>query len=72
MGAPNDAGVWLNLGHSLLELGELESGYECFRTAARGDPKRYAGALSTLVKSGRGRFWLKPSDAVRFLRGTKS
>ena len=61
---PNDAGTWLNLGHSLLEAGELEAGYECFRTAARGDQKQYYSALTTLVKSGRGRFWLWPREAV--------
>jgi tetratricopeptide (TPR) repeat protein len=72
MAAPHDAGAWLGLGHSLLELGQRDAGYDCFRTAARGDPKRYAGALSMLVKSGRGRFWLKPSDAARFLRAPKS
>lgn len=72
MYTPNDAGAWLNLGHSLLEIGDREAGYECFRTAARGDQKRYAGALTTLVKSGRGRFWLRPSAAQRFLRGEKS
>jgi tetratricopeptide (TPR) repeat protein len=69
MQMPNDAGTWLNLGHSLLEIGDASAGYECFRTAARGDHKRYYSALTTLVKSGRGRFWLKPSAANRFLRG---
>jgi tetratricopeptide (TPR) repeat protein len=66
---PDDLGTWLNLGHSLLEVGDFKAGYECFRTAARGDPKRYYAALTTLVKTGRGRFWLKPSDAARALRG---
>jgi tetratricopeptide (TPR) repeat protein len=68
---PDDANVWLNLGQCLLELRDLDAGYECFRTAARGDPKRYGNALSSLVKSGRGKFWLKPSEAARFVRGTK-
>jgi Tfp pilus assembly protein PilF len=66
---PAEAGNWLNLGHCLLELGEREAGYECFRTAARGDAKRYGEALASLVKSGRGRFWLKPSEAAHYLRG---
>lgn len=65
---PTDTGGWLHLGHVLLELGDLDAGYECFRTAARGDPKRYGDALGSLVKSARGRFWLKPSDAARFFR----
>ena len=69
---PNDAGTLLNLGHSLLEVGDLNEGYECFRAAARGDQMRYSSALTTLVKSGRGRFWLKPSDAVKFLLGKNS
>jgi len=69
---PDDTAIWLNLGHCLLELGEHDAGYECFRTAARGDPKRYGSALASLVKSGCGQFWLKPSAAAQFLRGTKS
>jgi tetratricopeptide (TPR) repeat protein len=64
---PNDAGTWLNLGHSLLETGDLDAGYECFRRAARGDQKQYFSALTTLVKTGGGRFWLKPSAAKKFL-----
>jgi tetratricopeptide (TPR) repeat protein len=69
---PNDAGTWLNLGHSLVEAGDLDAGYECFRTAARGDQKKYYSALTTLVKSGRGRFWLWPREASRFLQGEKN
>ena len=63
---PEDAACWLNLGHSLLQLGEIEAGYDCFRTAARGDPKRYGKALTSLAASGRGKLWLKPSAAARF------
>jgi tetratricopeptide (TPR) repeat protein len=69
---PNDAGTWLNLGHCLVETGDLNAGYDCFRKAARGDQKLYYGALTTLVRSSRGRFWLKPSAAVKFLREEKS
>jgi tetratricopeptide (TPR) repeat protein len=64
---PDDAATWLNLGHCLLALGQLEAGYGCFRTAARGDPKRYGNALTSLAASGRGRLWLKPSAAAQFL-----
>jgi tetratricopeptide (TPR) repeat protein len=63
---PDDMSAWLNLGHCLLQLGDTEGGYDCFRTAARGDPKRYGKALTSLVASGRGRLWLKPSAAARF------
>jgi len=65
---PKDSGAWLNLGHCLLELGRLEPGYECFRMAARGDAERYGTALTSLAAAARGRFWLRPSAAARFLR----
>jgi tetratricopeptide (TPR) repeat protein len=63
-----DAGTWLNLGRCLLRLGQLDEGYECFRFAVRSDRKRYGNALGMLTKSARGRFWLKPSAAARFLQ----
>jgi tetratricopeptide (TPR) repeat protein len=66
--SPDDARTLLNLGHCLLELGQIEAGYDCFRLAARGEHKRYGDALASLVKSGRGRFWLKPSAARQYLR----
>jgi Flp pilus assembly protein TadD len=69
---PQDANAWLTFGHCLLELGQRDEGYECFRTAARGDPKRYGKALSSLVASSRGRFWLKPSAAAQYFRGTRA
>jgi len=69
---PDDAAAWLDLGHCLLQLGQCDAGYECLRTAARGDPERYGNALSLLAASARGRFWLKPSAAAQFLRGKKS
>jgi tetratricopeptide (TPR) repeat protein len=68
---PDDDSVWLHLGHCLLRLGEREAGYECFRTASRGDPRRYGRALSSLAASGRGRSWLRPSAAARFMREAK-
>ena len=70
--SPDDPWILLNLGHCLLELGQIEAGYDCFRLAARGEHKRYGDALASLVKSGRGRFWLKPSAAQQFLRTAKS
>ena len=70
--SPDDPGILRNLGHCLLELGQIDAGYDCFRIAARGEQKRYGDALASLVKSGRGRFWLKPSAARQFLRPAKS
>jgi len=71
MSRPNDADLWLQLGYCLLEVGDLAAGYECFRSATRGDPQNYGNALSALVKSGRGRFWLKPSGAAQYFQGAK-
>jgi tetratricopeptide (TPR) repeat protein len=63
---PDDTACWLNLGHCLLQLGQIEAGYDCFRAATRGDPKGYGNALTSLAASGRGRLWLRPSAAARF------
>ena len=68
---PNDAAAWLNLGKCLLELDQHDAGHDCFRAVVRGDPRSYATVLLALAKSARGRFWLKPSDAARFLRKGK-
>src|SRR6202158_839639 len=46
---PDDTACWLNLGHCLLQLGQIGAGYDCFRTAARGDPKRYGKALTSFA-----------------------
>ncbi len=67
--APDDQGGWLHLAHCLLELGQIDAAHDCFRTAARGDQRRYGAALSSIVAAGRGRFWLKRSAAARFFRG---
>jgi tetratricopeptide (TPR) repeat protein len=63
---PQDTSLWLKLGHCLLALRQTDAAYDCFRTAARGGPDRYRQVLTSLVKSGHGRFWLRPSDAARF------
>jgi tetratricopeptide (TPR) repeat protein len=72
MTAPGDEAAWLSLGHCLLELGQLDAGYECFRTAARGDPRRYGNALNSLAAAARGRFWLRPSEAARFMHASNA
>jgi tetratricopeptide (TPR) repeat protein len=69
---PNDWDAWTRLGHCLLELGQRDAGYDCFRTAARTDPRRFGSVLASLVKSPHGRFWVRPSAAARFLHGQKS
>ena len=69
---PDNIGAWMNLGHCLLELGQIDAGYDCFRTVARTDLANYGKALSSLAAAARGRIWLKPSAAERFLRGGKN
>ncbi len=69
---PDDHDAWLFLGHCLLILGQNDAGNECFRAAARGDARRYGKALLSLAASGRGRAWIKPSAAARFMRGQKT
>jgi tetratricopeptide (TPR) repeat protein len=63
-----DSGTWLNLGRCLLRLGRMDEAYDCFRFAVRSDPKRYGNALGMMTKAARGRFWLRPSAAARFLQ----
>jgi tetratricopeptide (TPR) repeat protein len=69
---PDNVGAWINLGHCLLELGQLEAGYDCFRTAVRADPASYGRTLASLSSAARGRFWLRPTAAERFLRRRKN
>lgn len=68
---PGDANAWLLLGHCLLALGDRNGGYDCFRTVARGQPKRHGDVLRAFVTSGHGRFWLRPSAAERFLADSR-
>jgi tetratricopeptide (TPR) repeat protein len=65
---PENVGAWINLGHCLLELGQIDAGYDCFRTAARADSASYGRTLNSLAAAARGRLWLRPTDAERFLR----
>jgi hypothetical protein len=67
----DDPLVWVKLGVCLLEIGKTEAGYGCLRTVARADPKLQGRVLGSMVKAGHGRFWLKPSDAFKFLQGEK-
>jgi tetratricopeptide (TPR) repeat protein len=69
---PGDANAWITFGHCLLELGQRDAGYDCFRAVARHNPEHYGEALSAFVTSGRGRFWLRPSAAAKFLQRKKS
>jgi tetratricopeptide (TPR) repeat protein len=69
---PNDQNTRISLGHCLLRLGQRETGFDCFRIAARSNPKWFGKALLSLASSGRGRAWLKPSAATRFMHKSKT
>ena len=65
---PADAAARVGLGACLLELGQSDAAFDSFRVAARSGDKIYGEALTAVVTSRRGRLWLRPSEAKRFLR----
>ena len=70
--APQDAGARIGLGVCLSELGRQEAALEHLRAASRTSPRMFGEAVVALADAGRGRFWLRPSDAARALRDTKA
>jgi tetratricopeptide (TPR) repeat protein len=64
---PGDAVVRLELAKCLLELGEREAGEAALRAAAGGLKVNAGPALVALAGTPHGRFFLKPSDAAKFL-----
>ena len=69
---PKDAPAQIGLGICLIELGRAEEGFDQLRAASGSGPKMFGEAVSALVDAGRGRFWLRPSEAARALRGEKN
>jgi tetratricopeptide (TPR) repeat protein len=67
--APHDAAARIGLGVCLLELGQADAAFDSLRSAARTNEKMFGDTLTALSASGHGRFWLKPSDAARRLKG---
>jgi tetratricopeptide (TPR) repeat protein len=68
---PKDAAAQIGLGICLIELGRNEEALDHLRVASRASTKMFGEAVVALVDAGRGRFWLRPSDAVRTLRDGK-
>jgi tetratricopeptide (TPR) repeat protein len=68
---PSDPLTRISLGNCLLELGEREIAYACFRAATAMGPQYYGKALKSLLGSGHGRFWLRPSGAAKFFKDEK-
>ena len=65
---PKDAAAMIGLGVCLLELDQKNEGLRYLRAAARTSAKMFGEAIAALIDAGRGRFWIRPSDAARALR----
>lgn len=69
---PDDVGARLSLGKCLLEMGERDAGEAAIGAVAR-EASQFAGpALSALAATAHGRFFLRPSAALKFLRAQPS
>lgn len=66
---PDDAVARADLGRCLLEMGERDAGEASIRMATRESPVLFGRAIMSLAISSRGRFFLRPSAAAKFLRG---
>jgi len=69
---PGNTNTRLSLGNCLLNLGEEDVAYACLRAASARGQQFYGKALRIMVGAGRGRFWLRPSDATKLLKGGKA
>jgi len=65
---PDEPAAQLKLGKCLLELGERDAGEAALKRAARRSGGAAWLAIAGLAATSRGRLFLKPSDATRFLR----
>ncbi|MGH6670853.1 MAG: tetratricopeptide repeat protein [Xanthobacteraceae bacterium] len=68
----SDPAIWHQLGRCLSRIGDIDAAYDCFRHAVRAEPARFGNVLTTILKAPRGRFWLKPSAARRFLQEARN
>jgi len=64
---PDDAVTRSSFGACLLEMGERDAGEASLRLAARGGPQMVGQTITALASASHGRFFLRPSDAVKFL-----
>lgn len=68
---PDDAVTRSSFGACLLEMGERDEGEATLRLAARGGPQMAGQVITTLASASHGRFFLRPSDAAKFLHVDK-
>jgi Tfp pilus assembly protein PilF len=66
---PGDAVARADFGRCLLEMGERDAGEASIRMATRESPELLGRAIMSLAVASRGRFFLRPSAAAKFLRG---
>jgi Flp pilus assembly protein TadD len=69
---PDDAVTRNSLGMCLLEMGERSAGEASLRAATRDAPQMAGQAITSLASASHGRFFLRPSAAVKFLNPEKS
>jgi Flp pilus assembly protein TadD len=69
---PDDAATRNSLGMCLLEMGDRSAGEASLRAATRDAPQLAGQAITSLASASHGRFFLRPSAAVKFLNGEKS
>jgi tetratricopeptide (TPR) repeat protein len=66
---PDDAMTQIELARCLLEQGDRPGAEAILRAATRGGAQLVGTAVVTLASAARGRLFLRPSDALRFLKG---
>jgi tetratricopeptide (TPR) repeat protein len=64
---PKAAMARLDLGYCLQELGRWDEALPNYRMAVEQSPQLYSMAVTAIVSSSRGRFWLKPSEFAKIL-----
>jgi tetratricopeptide (TPR) repeat protein len=66
---PEDAMTRVDLGMCQLELADRSAGETSLRAATRGRPEMLGRAMHSLAAASHGRFFFRPSAAVKFLGG---
>jgi tetratricopeptide (TPR) repeat protein len=66
---PDDAMTRVDLGMCQLELADRSAGEASLRAATRGRPEMLGRAMNSLASASHGRFFFRPSAAVKFLGG---
>lgn len=65
---PDDPVIRSSFGACLLEMGERDEGEANLRLVARAGSQMTGRVITTLASASHGRFFLRPSDAVKFLQ----